>query len=99
MPLLVAVASAMLLAPVPLPRSTAVAPVRQVPQAVVAAAAPSIAADLLAAPPRWPHLDRFRSRPVSATTARDLAAALARARSQFHVYGAEIAVSWDGERV
>jgi D-alanyl-D-alanine carboxypeptidase len=88
----------MLLAPLPLPRSTAVAPVRQVPAAVVAAAAPATISDLLTAPQRWPHSDRFRSRPVVAATARDLAAALERVRSQFHVYGAEMAVSWDGDR-
>jgi D-alanyl-D-alanine carboxypeptidase len=88
----------MLLAPLPLPRSTAVAPVRQVPAAVVAAAAPATISELLTAPQRWPHSDRFRSRPVVAATARDLAAALERVRSQFHVYGAEMAVSWDGDR-
>ncbi len=97
-PLLVAAVSAMLLAPLPLPRSTAVAPVRPAPLAVVAAAAPATLSDLLAAPQRWPHIDRFHSRPAPAATARDLTAALERARAEFHVYGAEMAVSWAGDR-
>ncbi|HJP70825.1 MAG TPA: hypothetical protein VJ975_03830, partial [Candidatus Limnocylindria bacterium] len=94
-PLLLALLGAGLLAPLPLPRSTAMAPVHPAPAALAAAAAP---ADLLAVPQRWPHVDAHRSRPIAPDLAADLAAALERARAEFHVYGAQLAVSWDGER-
>jgi D-alanyl-D-alanine carboxypeptidase len=95
-PLLLATVSALVLATLPLPRSTAIAPVgRQAAVAVAAAPAPS---DQLAGPQRWPHVGVQRPRALAGEHAAQLQAALERARSTFGVYGAQIAVSWDGSR-
>ena len=95
-PLLLATVSALVLATLPLPRSTAIAPVgRQAAVAVAAAPAPS---DQLAGPQRWPHVEVRRPRALAGERAAQLQAALERARSTFGVYGAQIAVSWDGSR-
>jgi D-alanyl-D-alanine carboxypeptidase len=93
-PLLLASAGALALAPLPLPRSTVVAPVAQ-PVNVAAAAAPA-QPDLLASPQRWPHAAAPRSRSLVGERATRLSAALERARQTFGVYGAEIAASWQG---
>ena len=95
-PLLLATVSALVLATLPLPRSTAIAPVgRQAAVAVAAAPAPSAQ---LAGPQRWPHVEVRRPRALAGERAAQLQAALERARSTFGVYGAQIAVSWDGSR-
>lgn len=94
---------ALLLLPLPLPRSTAIAPVTG--PLSVAAAAPA-GRDLLGGPQRWPRATasptpRLRpgaEAPLAAADAAAFRAALDRVRPAFGVYGAQFAVSLDGSR-
>lgn len=98
-PFLLAVVAALAIAPLPLPSSSAVAPVRDArPAAAAAVAAATAPRDLLATPEHWPHVEPFHPTAISAEFAARLSAALDRTRAEFHVYGAELAVSWDGSR-
>lgn len=95
-PFLLATVSALVLAPLPLPRSTAIAPV--VRQAAVAVAAAPAPPDQLGGASRWPHIEARPPRSIAGERAAQLQAALERARITFGVYGAQLAVSWDGSR-
>lgn len=92
---------AMLLLPVPVPRSTVVAPVTGA--APVVAAAPA-GPELLDAPESWPHAKASPTpqprpeAPLSGVDAAALRAGLARVRAAFGVYGAQFAVSLDETR-